>query len=70
MLCDDCRTKWDAWTNYQAPIGRWVQYAPYRQSLDMRRAMLRARHELIDQQCRLIRAQCAEKHGTNTEGSP
>lgn len=63
MLCNTCQTQWDAWTTYQAPIGRWMQYPiSARRSAEIKTALHDEREALIDFQCRLIRRICAEHH--------
>lgn len=62
-LCDACREKWDAWTGYQAPVGRWMQYPiSAARSIESKSAQLRERGELIDWQCWMIREICLRDH--------
>lgn len=63
MLCGRCQTQWDAWTTYQAPIGRWKQYPiSVARSVEIRKALHDDREALIDWQCRMIRRICLEQH--------
>ena len=62
-MCDPCKEKWDAWTHYQAPVGRWLQYpVSVVRSLEAKSAVLSERAMLIDWQCRLIREVCLRDH--------
>lgn len=62
-MCDECKEKWDAWTGYQAPVGRWMQYPiSAARSMEIKSAYLKDRGELIDFQCRLIRERCLREH--------
>lgn len=69
-LCDACQEKWDGWTTYQAPVGRWMQYPiSAARSMEAKSTQLRERAELIDWQCRMIRTICFRDHNYTEECS-